>query len=185
MMMTLDHMRDALRHAPNAWVFDDSEGGLYSLHDIADAIDAEQQQRFECLVAVIDILDGKDTGVGVCNEPWQSVRMRLIELVKRQGWAVAEVYEEPGDWGKYPSSPRIRPIGELPPVGTKLYTAPPATAVPLEMPIKFGEWFCKNYPGPDTIISDPRWHAPRIWKAARHALLANAPSLVAKEPIHG
>lgn len=31
---------------------------------------------------------------------------------------------------------------------------------------QFTEWFVQNYPGPDTIIHDPRWHAPRIYRAA-------------------
>ena len=30
----------------------------------------------------------------------------------------------------------------------------------------FTEYFVKNYPGPDTIICDPNWHAPRIFRAA-------------------
>lgn len=30
----------------------------------------------------------------------------------------------------------------------------------------FTEWFVKNYPGPNTIISNPLWHAPRIFRAA-------------------
>ena len=47
--------------------------------------------------------------------------------------------------------------------------------VAVEMPAEFGEWFGKNYPGPDTIIGNPHWHAPRIWRAARRALLAAAP----------
>lgn len=34
----------------------------------------------------------------------------------------------------------------------------------------FSEWFRKNYPGPDTIIHKPDWHAPKIFRAARHAL---------------
>jgi hypothetical protein len=29
----------------------------------------------------------------------------------------------------------------------------------------FTEWFCKNYP-PNTVISDPAWHAPKIYRAA-------------------
>lgn len=45
-----------------------------------------------------------------------------------------------------------------------------AQAVPGTMPAEFGEWFGKNYPGPDTIISDPAWHAPRIWRAAVHSM---------------
>ena len=36
----------------------------------------------------------------------------------------------------------------------------------------FTEYFVRNYPGPNTIISDPNWHAPRIFRAARHCLLA-------------
>jgi hypothetical protein len=31
----------------------------------------------------------------------------------------------------------------------------------------FETWFVKNYRGPDTIIHDPRWHAPKILRAAR------------------
>lgn len=39
----------------------------------------------------------------------------------------------------------------------------------------FTEYFVKNYPGPDTIIGEPKWHAPRIFGAAFHALEAVAP----------
>lgn len=35
---------------------------------------------------------------------------------------------------------------------------------------KFTEYFVENYPGPNTIISNPRWHAPKIFNAAKHAL---------------
>jgi len=34
----------------------------------------------------------------------------------------------------------------------------------------FTEWFCRNYPGPDTIIHKPTWHAPRAFRAAVDAL---------------
>ena len=34
---------------------------------------------------------------------------------------------------------------------------------------EFSEWFRKNFPGPDTIIHKPDWHAPKIYRAARHA----------------
>lgn len=45
----------------------------------------------------------------------------------------------------------------------------------------FTEYFVKNYPGPDTIICDPKWHAPKLFRNAlwhieqaqkRHALAA-------------
>lgn len=43
---------------------------------------------------------------------------------------------------------------------------------------RFSEYFVKNYPGPDTVIFDPRWHAPKIYRAAltayRAALAATA-----------
>lgn len=41
--------------------------------------------------AVNNILDGKDTGAGACNEPWASVRLRLLNLV-----SIAEAVPEGG-----------------------------------------------------------------------------------------
>ncbi len=35
-----------------------------------------------------------------------------------------------------------------------------------ETPQQFIDWFVKNYPGPDTVIFDPKWHAPKIYRAA-------------------
>ena len=37
---------------------------------------------------------------------------------------------------------------------------------------RFTEWFVENYPGPTTIISDPKWHAPKVFRAAERALRA-------------
>jgi hypothetical protein len=34
----------------------------------------------------------------------------------------------------------------------------------------FTAWFCRNYPGPDTIIHKPEWHAPKVFRAAADAL---------------
>lgn len=34
----------------------------------------------------------------------------------------------------------------------------------------FSEYFVRNYPGPHTIIGDPHWHAPKIFRAALHAI---------------
>lgn len=39
---------------------------------------------------------------------------------------------------------------------------------------EFTEYFVRNYPGPDTIIHDPKWHAPKLFRAAKRALLATA-----------
>gem|GEM_PF-6206384 len=35
---------------------------------------------------------------------------------------------------------------------------------------RFADWFRQNYPGPDTIIGRPDWHAPKIYRAATHEL---------------
>lgn len=37
----------------------------------------------------------------------------------------------------------------------------------------FTEYFVRNYPGPDTIIFDPKWHASKIFAAAALALRAS------------
>jgi hypothetical protein len=34
----------------------------------------------------------------------------------------------------------------------------------------FSDWFCRNYPGPDTIIHKPQWHAPKVFRAAADAI---------------
>ena len=51
---------------------------------------------------------------------------------------------------------------------------PPVTApVPEstdEALANFTAWFCRNYPGPDTLIHRPEWHAPKVFRAASDAL---------------
>lgn len=42
----------------------------------------------------------------------------------------------------------------------------------------FMEYFCTNYPGPQTIITNPKWHAPKIFAAAEAAIKAAARSTV-------
>ncbi|QTK78280.1 hypothetical protein AT6N2_C0370 [Agrobacterium tumefaciens] len=37
---------------------------------------------------------------------------------------------------------------------------------------QFTAYFVKNYPGPDTVIFDPKWHAPKIFRAAVSAFSA-------------
>lgn len=39
----------------------------------------------------------------------------------------------------------------------------------------FTAYFVKNYPGPDTIIHKPEWHAPQIFRAVRRAIAEAAP----------
>lgn len=37
-----------------------------------------------------------------------------------------------------------------------------------ETPEGFLNYFRQNYPGPNTVICSPDWHAPRIYRAALH-----------------
>lgn len=52
---------------------------------------------------------------------------------------------------------------------------PAAAQVPDEMPAEFLEYVTSNY-RPRTIISDPSWHAPKLWRAAVRAIRAAAPT---------
>lgn len=49
----------------------------------------------------------------------------------------------------------------------------------------FTDYFVKNYPGPNTIIYNPKWHAPRIFRAAQRAIQAAAPAASGGEVDHG
>lgn len=66
------------------------------------AMTASEFQAYEYgeslgIAAVTDILDGKDTGAGASNEPWNTVRRRLLALVQNQpAWVpVTERLPEP------------------------------------------------------------------------------------------
>jgi nitrous oxide reductase accessory protein NosL len=47
---------------------------------------------------------------------------------------------------------------------------PEPVALTDEALANFSGWFCRNYPGPDTIIHKPEWHAPKVFRAAADAL---------------
>lgn len=49
----------------------------------------------------------------------------------------------------------------------------------------FTEYFVRNYPGPTTIIHDPYWHAPKIFRAACYALEAARAAAPASEDHEG
>ncbi len=77
-------------------------------------------------------------------------------------------------YARWPLPQHIKPHGDMP---VKLfYAAPPAPSVVVkatpEALEQFTAYFVKNYPGPDTIIFDPKWHAPKIFRAAASALSA-------------
>jgi len=47
----------------------------------------------------------------------------------------------------------------------------------------FTAWFCRNYPGPDTIIHNPEWHSPKVFRAAAHALTRFARPAIKPVPV--
>lgn len=48
---------------------------------------------------------------------------------------------------------------------------------------EFTEYFVANYPGPSTMIHDPKWHAPKIFRAAEKALARHALESVREEAL--
>ena len=46
----------------------------------------------------------------------------------------------------------------------------------------FDKYFAENYPGPHTIISDPHWHAPKIFRAVLSCLKEAAADETEKLP---
>jgi hypothetical protein len=62
-------------------------------------------------------------------------------------------------WGR----PAIKPV----PVNERLSGLEGPT---YEALASFTAWFCRNYPGPDTIIHKPEWHAPKVFRAAESAI---------------
>jgi hypothetical protein len=47
----------------------------------------------------------------------------------------------------------------------------------------FSGWFCRNYPGPDTIIHKPEWHAPKVFRAAADAIARYARHTLQPVPV--
>lgn len=67
-------------HTPKSG-YDPEVGFLLDAATVGE-LAAYDQASMECLAAVTEILDGKKfSGAGVANEPWETVRRRLINLV--------------------------------------------------------------------------------------------------------
>lgn len=66
----------------------DAQTGLTPMGFILDAANAGELAAYdygsaEMQAALTRILDGKDTGAGVCREPWETLRRRVLALVQR------------------------------------------------------------------------------------------------------
>lgn len=46
----------------------------------------------------------------------------------------------------------------------------------------FTDYFVRNYPGPDTVIFDPKWHAPKLFNAAMKAIEVAGGIVCEREP---
>ena len=75
------------------------------LGPMLDFANAGEIAFYDCAVAqhcraTLDILDGKDNGAGACNEPWASVRKRLLSIVELQRSSSATQWDaqEPVAW---------------------------------------------------------------------------------------
>lgn len=64
---------------PNRQPFEPRWGCLEGMN--ADELAAYDYGCAGANAAILAILDGKDTGAGVANEPWESIRRRLLALV--------------------------------------------------------------------------------------------------------
>jgi hypothetical protein len=62
-------------------------------------------------------------------------------------------------------------------------TLPEPVAPTDEALANFSGWFCRNYPGPDTIIHKPEWHAPKVFRAATNALARWGTPATLPEPV--
>lgn len=51
-----------------------------------------------------------------------------------------------------------------------------------QMPQEFLDYMVKNYPL-YTVIADAKWHAPKIWRAAMHAMNARVPAADTERPM--
>ena len=84
-------LRMALANPPTGldpemgWLFDGATRGELAAYDFAVATHCQ---------AVLKILDGKDGGTGTNNEPWATVRKRLLSLAQREwvGLTDAEIH---------------------------------------------------------------------------------------------
>lgn len=66
------------------------------------------------------------------------------------------------------------------------HSHPPAQAAQVDESAAlahFTDYFVRNYPGPDTIIYDPKWHAPKIFRAAQYAIANAATTAPTAEPV--
>ena len=65
---------------------------------------------------------------------------------------------------------RLQKLAELANRARAALAQPEPVAPTDEALANFSGWFCRNYPGPDTIIHKPEWHAPKVFRAAAYAI---------------
>ena len=82
----------------------------------------------------------------------------------------AELVDELEDWIFCDDEDEIADAHSLIDRARALLAEPPAEGPTDEALANFTAWFCRNYPGPDTLIHRPEWHAPKVFRAAADAI---------------
>ena len=101
----------------------------------------------------------------------------------------AELVDELEDWIFCDDEDEIADAHSLIDRARALLAEPPAEGPTDEALANFTAWFCRNYPGPDTLIHRPEWHAPKVFRAAADAIArwgrpAAAPVAIPGEEYH-
>jgi hypothetical protein len=81
---------------------------------------------------------------------------------------LVDAYDEHG--GKWPDHHEQALFQAVEDARAALAAQPEPVAPTDEALANFTDWFCRNYPGPDTIIHKPEWHAPKVFRAVTNAL---------------
>ena len=122
------------------------------MRDISVLMDEVESQRKRGDAVIAALRSLRD----VCTTPGES-KADFVERVKAILGADPDARIE----ALYAAEARLRALTEAEPAA--------------DMPEAFEDYMITNYP-PRTVISDPKWHAPRIWRAVRRTIRAAAPA---------
>ena len=150
---------------------------ILELRGRVEALEAGQhppQDKLDRLIA----LDRDDpTATNLAARPLLEKVARMADCIdQRTVSEIIAISNQAEAWlnGNPPRQPvAIEPRG-CPTPGTCSCVEPaaqPEPAAPTDEALaNFSGWFCRNYPGPDTIIHKPEWHAPKVFRAAADAI---------------
>lgn len=120
----------------------------------------------------LDYLEGGDASKVAAIATLRSLLANPAPPTSGEGWGPSykQPWQEQADAQPTPADESgAEPTGHQPPPDD-IGPYPMAAAQEDDAQATFTTWFCLNYPGPHTIISDPNWHAPRVFRQALWAL---------------